>query len=159
MSDFEVLWDALQDRDANRAYAAFRELEARAAESPEACGRFDELAAMLDAESSYARTRGFLLIVASAGWDEDGRIEGAFDRMEALLHDAKPTVVRRCIQSLPRLAEAKPQMADRIVAALESVEAGGYRDSMQPLIAADVVEALAAVRERAASGQSKGEGE
>lgn len=159
MSDFEVLWRTLQDRDANRAYAAFRELEAQAAESPDVHGRFDELTEMLAAKSAYARTRGFLLLVASAGWDESGRVEAAFERMEALLHDAKPTVVRQCVQALPRLAQAKPQMVNRIVSALESVDAGAYRDAMQPLIAADVAEALAAVRERAMSGQSKGEGE
>ena len=158
-TDFEVLWNALRDRDASRAYAAFRELERRAAETPESFERFDELTAMLGARSAYARTRGFLLIVASAGWDEAGFVEGAFERMAALLHDEKPTVVRQCVQALPRLAQAKPQMAKRIVASLESVDAGGYRDSMQPLIAADVAEALAAARERAANGQSKGESE
>lgn len=157
MSDAERLWEALAERDHKRAHAAFLELEELASQDPAVYGRFDELVGMLGADSSYARTRGFLLIVACAVHDEEGRIEAAaFDRMEELLHDAKPTAVRQCVQALPRLVETKPNMADRVTAALESVDPGAYRDSMAPLVAADVARALEEIRRQGEGGREDG---
>ena len=153
MSDVERLWEAMADRDDKRAYAAFLELEALASKDPAVYGHFDELVAMMDAKSSYARTRGFLLLVACAAFDEEGRIEGAFGRMEELLHDEKPTVVRQCVRVVPRLADARPDMADRVRAALDSVDPGAYRDSMAPLIAADAARALEDIRRKAGGGE------
>lgn len=156
MSDVERLWEALAERDHKRAHAAFLELEELAPQDPAMYGRFDELVGMLGAGSSYARTRGFLLIVACSAHDEEGRIEAAFDRMEELLHDAKPTAVRQCVQALPRLAETKPNMAGRVAAALESVDPGAYRDSMAPLVAADVARALEEIHRQGEGGREDG---
>lgn len=136
--------------DAAAGYQALKRLLAASAESPAVYERFDELATMLDAGSSYERTRGFLLIAANARWDEAGRIEGALDRLARVLRDEKPTVVRQCVQAAPQLAAARIELADRVAAALKAVDPGAYRDSMQPLIARDVAEAQAAVRGQAA---------
>lgn len=146
MEQVEELMERLCSADNNEAYAAFKQLHAASAEGPEVAQHLGEFADMLEAESSYVRTRGFLLLVANARHDAEGCIDAAFDRMATCLHDPKPTVVRQCVQSLPELAAAKPALAGHIVAELERVNPGAYRDSMQPLIAADVSDALAAIR-------------
>lgn len=146
MERFEELMERLRSADNNEAYAAFKQLREVSAAGPDVAAHLGEFAEMLEADSSYARTRGFLLLVANARHDDEGRVDAAFERMAACLHDPKPTVVRQCVQALPELAAAKPALAGRIVAELERVEPGAYRDSMQPLIASDVSAALAAIR-------------
>ena len=146
MERIEELMERLRSADNNEAYTVFKQLREASAAGPEVAAHLGEFVAMLEAESSYARTRGFLLLVANARHDAEGRVDAAFDRMAACLHDPKPTVVRQCVQALPELAAAKPALVDRIVAELERVNLGAYRDSMQPLIAADVSTTLDAVR-------------
>lgn len=147
MECIEELMERLHSADNNEAYAAFKQLREASAAGPEVAAHLGEFAGMLEAESSYARTRSFLLLVANVRHDAEGRIDAAFDRMAACLHDPKPTVVRQCVQALPELAAAKPVLTGRIIAALERIDPGDYRDSMQPLIAADASAALAAVRD------------
>lgn len=146
MERVEELMEQLRSVNNNEAYAAFKQLRAASAEGPEVAAHLGEFADMLEAESSYARTRGFLLLVANARHDAEGVVDAVFDRMATCLHDPKPTVVRQCVQVLPELADAKPALVDRIVAELDRVDPGAYRDSMLPLIAADVSAALAAIR-------------
>lgn len=146
MERVEELMERLRSTDNNEAYAAFKQLREASAEGPEVATHLGEFEAMLEAESSYVRSRGFLLLVANARYDAEGRIDAAFERMVACLHDPKPTVVRQCVQALPELAATKPALTGRIIAELERIDPNAYRDSMQPLIAADVSSALAVVR-------------
>lgn len=146
MEHIEELMERLRSADNNEAYAAFKQLREASAAGPEVAAYLGEFEDMLEAESSYVRTRGFLLLVANARHDTEGYIEDAYDCMVACLKDPKPTVVRQCVQALPDLVVAKPALAKRIVAELERVDPGAYRDSMQPLIAADVAASLAAIR-------------
>lgn len=146
MQPLNELVEQLTSRDNSEAYASCELLRKAAATDPEVAAFIDAFTDMLDAPSSYARTRGFLLLVACARWDSDGRIETAFDRMAACLHDPKPTVVRQCIKALPGLVLSQPHLAARVVTELEAIDPGAYRESMQPLIAADVTEALKALQ-------------
>ena len=137
--------------DAVAGYRALQQLLAASENGPAVYECFDELVCMLDAKSSYERTRGFLLIAANARWDDAGRIEAATDQLIGLLHDERPTVVRQCVQAAPLLADGCPHLAERLVVALEAVDPGAYRDSMQSLVARDVAEALAVLRAQVAS--------
>lgn len=96
--------------------------------------------------SAFARTRGFLLIVANARWDAEERTAGIFDDLARLFNDPKPTTARQCVQAAPALAQAQPTLVPRIAEALEGVDPGRYPDSTAPLVAADVAAALEAVR-------------
>lgn len=143
MEHIEKLMERLRSADNNEAYAAFKQLREASAASTEVAAHLDEFADMLGSKSSYERTRSFLLLVANAQHDSARHVDAVFDRMAACLHDPKPTVVRQCVQALPELATAQPALVNRIVTELESIDPGAYRDSMQPLIAADVSAALA----------------
>ncbi len=144
----ELLMDRLQGRDNADAYAALKELLALSEATDAVSAHFDTFARLLHAKSAFARTRGFLLIVANARWDAEGRTAGIFDDLARLLGDPKPTTARQCIQAVPNLAAAQPALAPRIVEALEGVDPGRYPNSTAPLVAADVAAALEAVRAR-----------
>ena len=142
----ELLLERLQGRDNADAYAALKELLALSGATDAVSAHFDTFARLLRAKSAFARTRGFLLIVANARWEAEGRTAAVFNDLARLLGDPKPTTARQCIQAVPNLAAAQPALAPRIVEALKGIDPGRYPDSMAPLIASDVAAALEAVR-------------
>lgn len=142
----ELLAERLQGRDNADAYAALKELLALSETTDAVAVHFGTFTRLLHEKSAFARTRGFLLIIANARWDADGRTMAVFDDLARLLGDPKPTTARQCIQAVPNLAAAQPALAPRIVEALEHVDPGSYPDSTAPLVAADVAAALEAVR-------------
>ena len=68
---------ALQDKDDKKVYALFKEIGARSAASDEYYSFFEDLLGLLNAKSSYVRTRGFALCCAQARWDESGKLQNA----------------------------------------------------------------------------------
>lgn len=141
----ELLLERLQGRDNVDAYAALKELLALSGATDAVSAQFDTFAHLLHAKSAFARTRGFLLIVANARWDTEERTAGIFDDLARLFNDANPTTARQCVQAAPALAQAQPSLAPRIAKALEGVDPGRYPESTAPLVAADVAAALEAV--------------
>lgn len=140
----------LLDKDDKAACEYARKLGAESAESDQYLAMIPEFAGMLSSKSSYARTRGFCLICNQARWANNGQIETVFDQMSVLLNDDKPTVVRQCLGALHEVALYRPEMTDRILAAVSKIELGKYKDSMSPLIGRDIKE-LKKVLEKAAS--------
>ena len=136
-AQIELLTERLQGRDNADAHAALKELLALSEATDAVSAHFDTFARLLYAKSAFARTRGFLLIVANARWDAEGRTADIFDDLARLFSDPKPTTARQCVQAA---------LAPRIAEALESVDPGRYPDSTAPLVAADVAAALEAVR-------------
>ena len=98
---------------------------------------FDAFADLLNAKSSYVRTRAFALLCAQSKWDEEGKLSAAFPQMKPLLHDEKPTVVRQALKMLESVAEMRPEMRESIAAEANSIDLSRYKDSMAPLIAKD----------------------
>ena len=145
-AQIEPLTKRLQGRDNADAYAALKELLALSEATDAVSAHFDTFARLLHAKSAFARTRGFLLIVANARWDAEERTAGIFDDLARLFNDPKPTTARQCVQAAPALAQAQPTLVPRIAEALEGVDPGRYPDSTAPLVAADVAAALEAVR-------------
>ena len=141
----ELLVERLQGRNNTDAYAALKELLALSETTDAVAAHFDTFARLLRAKSAFMRTRGFLLLVANARWDADGRTAVIFDDLACLFNDPKPTTARQCIQAIPSLAVAQPLLAPRIRDALERVDPGRYPDSTAPLIAADASAALETV--------------
>lgn len=94
--DIELLWETMGSRDQSQAYAAFFELQALSAESDAVAERFDDMLRMLKAKSSFARVRGFLLLVANARWWDEARAFEAFYARTVLafvaLQHAQPSV-------------------------------------------------------------------
>lgn len=157
MDTIDELWEAMSSSDVKQAHFAFLQLAALAAEAPVLSDHTDDLVAMLNAKSSYVRTRAFLLLAGQMRWVDDEFVAAdLFSKMAPCLHDSKPTVVRQCVQAMPMLCDISPSLACYIVRELESVDPGVYRDSMAPLIASDVAGALAKIRERGSSESRSG---
>ena len=97
---------------------------------------------MLGDKSSYIRARGFCLACNQARWDDEGKLEAAFDKMSLLLNDEKPTVVRQCIGALHEVALYRPELCERISAVVAAIDFSRYKDSMSPLIKKDAEELL-----------------
>ena len=142
MNEREELLARLTDRDA-KAACAFA--DAVAAES-RVSGRYypyvDDLAALLRHKNSLVRNRAISVLAALARWDTANRYDALLDEFLAHVTDEKPITARQCIKALPEIAAAKPGLRPRIRAVLENADLTGYRDSMQPLLIADILSAL-----------------
>ena len=133
---------ALQDKDDKKVYALFKEIEARSVASDEYYSCFEDFLGLLNAKSSYVRTRGFALCCAQARWDESGKLQNALPVMLALLHDDKPIVVRQCLAALHEVVLYRTELSEAIKAELETIDLSKYKDSMSPLIKKDMDELL-----------------
>lgn len=105
----ELLMERLQGRDNADAYAALKELLALSEATDAVSAHFDTFARLLHAKSAFARTRGFLLIVANARWDAEERTTGIFDDLARLFNDPKPTTARQCVQAAPASPRHSPR--------------------------------------------------
>ena len=56
----------------------------------------------------------------------------------ALFHDAKPTVVRQCLNAAKEIVVFRPELSETINAELDQIDLTCYRDSMVGLIRADI---------------------
>lgn len=149
MDKAEELWGVMNSSDDKQAYSAFQQLARLTADVPVLSNHTDDLVEMLDAKSSYVRTRAFLLLTCQMKWVSDECVAAdLFDKMAHRLHDFKPTVVRQCVQAMPRLSDTSPNLTHRIVRELEGIDPNIYRDSMAPLVAGDVADALAKIHEQ-----------
>lgn len=128
----------LQDKDDRKAYALLKEICAKSAATDEYYAYFDGFVSLMNAKSSYVRTRGFVLCCAQARWDAQGKLQGALEDMLRLLHDDKPTVVRQCLSALHEVVLYRPELCPAILEELARMDPSGYKDSMAPLIEKDI---------------------
>lgn len=143
---FEELVNGLTRKDQNQAYANFQILEKKSRESDAIYPFFGTFAEMISSSNSYVRTRGLRLIAANVRWDADNRMDEIVDEYVRHISDEKPITARQCIQSLPEIAQYKPELKETIVEALYGAKVGHYADSMRPLVQKDIAEALKKIR-------------
>lgn len=124
------------------AYRALQSLQEASDLDDAVYTHIDAFIEMMRDSNSYVRTRGLTLIACNAKWDETGRIDGIIDEYLDHVTDDKPITARQCIQSLPKLAEAKPHLIVRIAYSLRQVNISQYADSMRPLVQNDIHDAL-----------------
>lgn len=127
-------------KDDKKAYELAKQIGAASAVSDEYYPLFDDCLSMINADSSYVRTRGFSLCCAQARWDTEGKLEKALPLMLTLLHDVKPTVVRQCLSALREVVLYRPELCEIIGAEIQSIDLSGYKDSMAPLMQKDIDE-------------------
>ena len=135
---FELLFE----KNNRIAYQALQELQDESEKNNCLSPYVDRLSDMLDNENSYIRTRGLVLLVYYAKWDEDYKIDELLDKFLRHITDIKPITARQCIKLLPILATHKPELKDAIFSALYNADISIYDDSMQPLIRKDIQKAL-----------------
>lgn len=137
---YKNLINRLQDKDDKKAYALAKEIGAKSAATDEYYSYFDDFSGLINAKSSYVRTRGFALCCAQARWDTQGKLQNTLPDMLKLLHDDKPTVVRQCLVALHEVALYRPELCKIIVKELQSISLSKYKDSMAPLIQKNIKE-------------------
>ena len=132
----------LTDKDDKKAYARSKEIAIASSSSPEYYRYIDDFASLLAHDSSYVRTRGFVLCCSQARWDTEGKLQEILPAMLTLLHDPKPTVVRQCLKALKEVIAFRPELCNDIGREIGTIDLSKYKDSMSPLIRKDMDEVL-----------------
>jgi len=130
--------ERLTDKHDQAAYSFLRDLLVLSAASNELYLLFDDFLNLIVAESSFVRTRGFVLCCAQARWDTEGKLAKAWPKLASLLRDEKPTVVRQSLAALHEVALYRPELCALISEELEHIDLTQYNDSMAPLIKKDI---------------------
>lgn len=130
----------LQNKSSTEAYQLLLLLEKESAESNTLYLRFEDFIGLLQSKNSLVRTRGFRLACAQARWDIEDKLSENLDILLTMLDDEKPTAVRQCLSALGGAVPHKPQLIGRIEQKLDSLDTRKYKDSMRPLIEADIKE-------------------
>ncbi len=133
----------LQNKNNTEAYQLLLLLEKESAESDALYGNFEDFVGLLKNKSSFVRTRGFRLACAQARWDVEDKLAANMEMLLDMLDDEKPTAVRQCLEALQGVVRYKPQLVGDIEKRLDTMDLKKYKDSMRPLIVAD----MAALRE------------
>lgn len=141
MNKKQVL-ERLIDKDDKKAYEYAKKIGIESAKTNKYLEMIPEFVGMLKDDSSYVRTRFFILICNQARWAKDGQIEEVYEEMKALLYDPKPTVVRQCLNALHEVALFRPEMNDTIKKSIAKIDLSKYKESMAPLIKKDIEELI-----------------
>ena len=128
----------LTNKDDKKAYARTKEIVAESELSPKYYSSIELFASLLDDKKSYIRTRAFILCCSQARWDDKGKLKQMLPALMALFHDAKPTVVRQCLNAAKEIVVFRPELSKTINAELNRIDLAGYYDSMVELIRADI---------------------
>ena len=131
--------------DNREAYRALQSLQEASELDNAVYAYIDTFIEMMRDSNSYIRTRGLTLIAHNAKWDEEGKIDGIIDEYLDNATDDKPITARQCIKSLPKLAEAKPNLMPHIASSLRQTDISQYADSMKSLIQNDIRDTLLAL--------------
>lgn len=112
---------------------------------------FQDFVPLLRHPKSLVRNRALTILASNAQWDTENRFDQLLSEYLSHITDEKPITARVCIQTLPELAQAKPQYIPAILRALEEAELSKYKDSMRPLIEKDIqkVRRILSVKETA----------
>ncbi len=120
-------------------------------ESEEWYDYFQDFVPLLRHPKSLVRNRALTILASNAQWDTESRFDQLLPEYLSHITDEKPITARVCIQTLPELAQAKPQYIPAILRTLEEAELSKYKDSMRPLIEKDIqkVRRILSVKETA----------
>jgi hypothetical protein len=145
--DIPQLVDWLNLKDDTVRYQAFLLLQNRSLFCDDVYPYWDILRDKLRSDNSYQRSIGLMLLAENARWDVGNRMEDTLDGFLMLLHDEKPITIRQCIQSLGKIAQAKPGVNDRIVSSLISFDLNSVKETMRKSILLDILNVLLIIRQ------------
>lgn len=132
------LVEQLTAKNNTEGYEALKELLARSKDSDEVSRYMARFIELTDSDDSYIRTRALRLVSANAVWDTDYLIDENIDKLLKHVTDFKPITARQFIQSLPELAQAKPDLREDILTALRRADTLRYPLSMRTLVDEDI---------------------
>lgn len=136
----ETMLAALTGKNDKYACELTEKIIQESRESEEWFDYIETFAALLLHPKSLVRNRALTILASNAQWDTENRFDQLLSEYLSHITDEKPITARVCIQTLPELAQAKPQYIPAILRALEEAELSKYKDSMRPLIEKDIQE-------------------
>ena len=136
------IYKKLTNKNDKVAYEYAKSISVESSKSDKYLKMIPVFAAMLEDESSYIRTRGFMLICSQARWADRDQIKDIYDRMSTLLYDSKPTVVRQCLKALQEVVLFRPELSKTIKKSINKIDINSYKDSMSSLIQKDIDELM-----------------
>ncbi len=145
--DIPQLVEWLNLKDDNIRYQAFLLLQNRSSFCNDVYPYWDTLQSKLKSDNSYQRSIGLMLIAENVKWDAENRMEGAIDEYLLLLNDEKPITIRQCIQSLGKIASAKPGLNGKIASRLISFDLIAVKETMRKSILLDILNVLLIIRQ------------
>ena len=145
--DIPQLVDWLNLKDDNIRYQAFLLLQYRSSFCSDVYPYWDTLKSKLKSDNSYQRSIGLMLIAENVKWDAENRMEGTIDEYLLLLNDEKPITIRQCIQSLGKIASAKPSLNGKIASRLISFNLTAVKETMRKSILLDILNVLLIIRQ------------
>jgi len=146
--DIPQLVEWLNLKDDNIRYQAFLLLQNRSSFCNDVYPYWDTLQSKLKSDNSYQRSIGLMLIAENVKWDAENRMEGAIDEYLLLLNDEKPITIRQCIQSLGKIASAKPGLNGKIASRLISFDLIAVKETMRKSILLDILNVLLIIRQK-----------
>jgi len=150
-----VEWLSLKDDDIR--YRAFQLLQHRSALCDDVYPYWDTLRDKLKSDNSYQRSIGVMLIAENVRWDAGDRIEGVLNDLLELLNDEKPITIRQCIQSLGKIASAKPTLLGaKIAGKLVSFNIMAVKETMRKFILLDILNVLLLIRKTLQTDEIEG---
>jgi hypothetical protein len=145
--DTPQLIEWLNLKDDNVRYQAFLLLQNRSLFCDDVYPYWDTLRNKLQSDNSYQRSIGLMLLAENAKWDTENRMEDTIDEFLMLLNDEKPITIRQCIQSLRKIASAKPSLNDKIASRLISFDLFSVKETMRKSILLDILNVLLIIRQ------------
>ena len=144
--DIPQLVEWLNLKDDNIRYQAFLLLQNRSSFCDDVYPHWDTLRSKLKSDNSYQRSIGLMLIAENVKWDTENRMEGTIDEYLMFLNDEKPITIRQCIQSLGKIASAKPGLNSKIASRLISFNLIAVKETMRKSILLDILNVLLIIR-------------
>ena len=136
----ETMLAALTGKNDKYACELTEKIIKESRESEEWYDYFQYFVPLLRHPKSLVRNRALTILASNAQWDTENRFDQLLPEYLSHITDEKPITARVCIQTLPELAQAKPQYIPAILRTLEEAELSKYKDSMRPLIEKDIQE-------------------
>lgn len=144
--DISQLIEWLALKDDNIRYQAFLLLQNRSLFFDDVYPYWDTLRNKLKSDNSYQRSIGLMMIAENAKWDNENRTEDTIDECLMLLKDEKPITIRQCIQTLGKIASAKPGLNYKIASGLINLDLMAVKETMRKSILLDILNVLIIIR-------------
>lgn len=149
-----VIWLSLKED--NIRYQSLLLLQARSAIYADVYPYWDVFKEKLKSDNSYQRSIGAMLLAENAKWDSENKMKEFLDAYLELLNDEKPITIRQSIQSVGKIAVAKPELNEKISDALISLDFEKIRETMRKPILLDILGVLFLIRKENKSEKAEG---
>ncbi|MFA6859831.1 MAG: hypothetical protein WCR30_00410 [Clostridia bacterium] len=140
------LVNLLQEKDNEIRYSAFLLLQERSKYSPDVYPFWQILASKICDENSYQRSIGIMLISENVRWDTKNKFVEIFDEYISHCNDEKFITSRQTIQSINSWVKYSPNLLEKTVNFLVSIDINALKETQKKLILIDIVNALISIR-------------